>query len=164
MTCWSTYHQLIGCIAEPDKMWPRVTVIPLNISMKIDTKYYQTYFFKPISSLSVGNCRRRWFMQWIWHSRVNHAGMDLSVSYPPSGLSPLWISLGRTCCISYYSLVCYLLIYYGYGEPRPLGTPPPSWTWRITKQWVGVHNQITPPPLWFVPWFTVFPMNFHDSS
>ena len=116
--------------------------------------------FKTTSALSLGNCHHRWCKQCIWHSRVNHAGMDTSVSYPPYGLSPLWSSWGRICCIFYYSLEYSLLIYYGYGVPRSLGTPPPSLYFRLDQHLVGVHNLIPHPPLWVVSWFTFLPLDF----
>ena len=84
------------------------------------------YAFLTISVLSLENCCRRWYMQCSVHLRVNRYGTNLAVSNPPSDLSPLLISWGRICFIYYHYLGWSLLIYYGYGEPRSLVTPPPS--------------------------------------
>ena len=82
--------------------------------------------------------------------------MGLDVSYQPSGLSPLRIYWGRICCIYYYFLVLSTDLLWTWS----FGTPPPSRPFRLTQQWVGVHNWIPHPPLWFVPWFTVITLNF----
>ena len=129
---WTTKHHLIGCIVEPDKRWPRVNVIPFNIYMIIEIIWYQTWFFKTISVISLCICHRRWYIQFSGYSRVKHDWMYPYVSYLPYILSPLLISWGSICCIHYYYLGWSLLIYYGSDVPRSLGTPPPYWPCRIS--------------------------------
>ena len=97
-------------------------------------------------------------MKFVWHSKLNHAGMYIAVSYPTSGLSPLLISGERISFISYYYLRWYLLVYYGSGEPSSSGTPPSSWPCIITQQLVRVQNLIPPPPL------VIFSMFYCSSS
>ena len=84
-----------------------------------DVNYAEHFFHENfiINVLSLGNCRHRWFMQRIWHLRVNHVETDIAVSYPPSVWSPLLIPWGRISFISYYYLGWYLIIYYGAGVP-----------------------------------------------
>ena len=141
---------MIGCRVEPNKRWPRVTVIQFKISINIDITWSQTTILKTISELSLCNWSHRLYMQCRLHPRVNHAGTDVDVSFPLSGLSHLWIYWGSICCISYYYFGWSLLIYHESSVSLSLGTPPPSWPCRLSQQWGGFHNLISPPPL--VPW------------
>ena len=128
------------------------------------------HFFKTISVLYLGNYRRRWFMQCSWQSMVNHDWMDPDVSYSPFVLSLLWISWRMIFCIYYYSLGWSLLIYYGSGVPRSLGTPPPYWPCKPSQHWVGFHNWIPNTHLWvfcgllFFVWIIIIIPNCNGVS
>ena len=132
-----------------------------HIFLDINSLVQFFHVFSTISVLSLGKFWCRWCVQCSWHSRLNHARMDLDVSYPPSGWSPLLISLGRICFIHFYSFGWSLLICFFIWCTRLLVAPPTSWPFRLTQQWLGVHNLIPHPPLWFVSWFTVPTLNFH---